>query len=497
MNQLADWFEENIEYSGDVTLNFYGTLGQSHGYGRVYLDNNRKWRLEIKNNSFERSENKNHIILDMSQKQGVKNICLPLKFGKYQASNDIGYNINFSDMSEMTLSPHYSEFKAYETNKPAFLVVPLFNFTCDAFQEREDNVKHLLTVSKHSLKRIIYFGKETHSHFLELLPEYDNILAKLDNNEIHSAITAVLVLSLSTLPERFLKFEKNDLMDVIRFVSVCSKSVVGASWYEYRDEEGNLIRRIQGNWDVVRYTKTIPIIKSDSDDFKQLLDTWLESDLFGNTRFRILLRHIQMSTADEQTLEDGFVLIIYAFELLSRLLQIENHDLKEKLDDITIRSVNQILQNASTEINRLDRGSSDPNALEEIAYRVIHTPLGKANSFGMAICEICQKRELIDEFIANQVCGPGKLFPNFSSWSKLLTSIRGDLIHNGYLDYSGHHDISYFIQLRNHLFDLLVRIALHLIGYKGRYNSELWRTNINVDWLKREMGPEVLRYGKV
>ena len=120
--------------------------------------------------------------------------------------------------------------------------------------------------------------------------------------------------------------------------------------------------------------------------------------------------------------------------------------------------------------------------------------------FGLSVVDLLEQFNLPDSDIIDAYFQTNSREDGITSWNALISKYRGIVIHDGYFNFRGNEysfkDVWTVIQ---HLHDLLARILLISLGYKGKYQPTVINvavTGYSVDWVKPNTLPGFLGYAK-
>jgi hypothetical protein len=83
------------------------------------------------------------------------------------------------------------------------------------------------------------------------------------------------------------------------------------------------------------------------------------------------------------------------------------------------------------------------------------------------------------------------------TWAKVVSELRQDTVHEGYLEFEKNHDIRATFSILRHLHDLLARLILTECGYQGTYNPAVasWTSAAPITWVTPSLKPAKLGFG--
>jgi hypothetical protein len=198
------------------------------------------------------------------------------------------------------------------------------------------------------------------------------------------------------------------------------------------------------------------------------------------------------------TIVDALASLYRAFEILCKENGLHLTNLLKEVDEGYKLQIKQILKQASSEIKQISNSITDASLIsqksniEKIAERVIQSQ-NQVNDTGLAIEKLLSKLGFHDANILNQHYAS---HPRIDSkkWHQLLSYCRGVAMHDIRIDDSYLDDL---LIVKDHLYDILVRIVFYLIGYHEIYTSIFTRNTsdeISVSWVDANLPASRLGY---
>jgi hypothetical protein len=174
------------------------------------------------------------------------------------------------------------------------------------------------------------------------------------------------------------------------------------------------------------------------------------------------------------------------------LLQELSGDEQDAVREVLSRAAGEIRQRARQVA--LGGRTQEAARLSQIAQRSEQTPVGKDNSFGIAVIDLLARFGLKDADVADryfQSRTPPK------SWSGVLSRLRGATLHEGGLDMSdAAQEVGNVVAVWQHLHDVLGRIVLKMVGYSGEYQPTVIHATASeaLDWVEALFNAQRLGY---
>lgn len=118
---------------------------------------------------------------------------------------------------------------------------------------------------------------------------------------------------------------------------------------------------------------------------------------------------------------------------------------------------------------------------------------GDELDFGITVSQLLQRFDLKDGDVMERYYSK---LSGGTTWEGLLSSIRGEVIHEGAIHVDGRAEIVSWFQFSRHLHDICKRIVLLEIGYKGTYaaSNVSWSGTYELDRIKPSTNTEQLGY---
>lgn len=417
--------------------------------------------------------------------------------GHYQGSKIIWYGGSYNRPPHDIVQPDVTDliYRAKDSGIPKFYVLPLIGFQADYLPLPElESHPLVLNPSRPEALKIAISGKDA---FIQpLQPEEDGIAAVLVS-EIPSCPDA----DPTSVAEQF-PFE---ILSALRFAT---GSQASSPWLELRDASGQLSARI--------HMRAGHSLQTEGHSFLEWIHHGKSSGLDAFlTCFMSLEEHLRQwlqvamnlcvaGTPGSSTVDDNLVPLFRAFELF---ISKQKHLGKEPLGRVDLRSLlspiaRSGLDVATTEFRkaisamrkaaRADCRTTDDRIFERIESRISN--VDKSDS------DIGQVLKLL----VNRVGLPDldtldSIFPVLfggRGWARVVSDLRQDALHEGYVEFRQKHNISLTFQVLRHLHDLLARLIFITCGYEGSYNPGVggWKASVPIRWVTPGIEPERLGF---
>lgn len=441
---------------------------------------------------------------------------------KIYSFNVIGGVVNEGEL-KITFKPTRLICKTKNPNPPKYWAVPLVNFVSDFSTMIPELAKHPLRIyydgdlpddipedkyqfalmKSQNKNRLIGFNYLDKPAFIERLPDYKARIEKLENGKLPVTMTSVMVGSIGQndpSPENYEAWFPFRLLDLLSFVTGRSVSL---SWIEFLDENGDLVYRFHGWFDTPSYVRGIKVIDEGIHRGTGLLLTnAMKSEDINQSFLRTAMVLTTKGGKGQQTMEDQLGSLCRALETLCVNYGIRIQNLLELLDDKNRQNIQKIITNSAKEVQKVLSTLSNNNPQRNIVNRIHARLTNVANidkQFGQAVVELLDKFNMPDAKLIDQYFEKYPRKDGISSWAGLISKIRGDVVHAGYMDFrGGTYEFEDVWTVQAHLHEILVRILLKILGYSGKYQPTTYgaATGQTVDWVTERTHPGLLGFGK-
>lgn len=547
MLAATNWFSTRFDYHGPARIEFEKLGGWMEGDGRVRIVDSDDFEIEVSVSALgaddkltfglqelltgtppARTENGPSLgINPMGNRCKLISIACP--DGRFVADKGIYFTSgNFWVGSDKSTTLKYRarscRFEPAKPRRAQYWILPLTNFLSSFPEHRPELVHHPMRMrspepiptglsgekreiaemlAKHNDRVISFtlFGKPA---FIERLPDYDKRMKRLTSGRRPHHITAVMV---GQVPEDrtgdWARAEEWFPLDLLLLLDLACGHQVGATWIEFRDADRALAGRVHLN-------RVQPIYVPGhcsldgwiTPHIGHLLETGGRSPEFRESYLQVALQYVVKGGQRGHTLEDEMIYFLRAIECFCGRHRTRVRPLLDGLVPDTARRVRELLGEAANRIEGLGRDTEttaeETESLRRIAERTRTTPISMDEKFGKAVVQVIEQLGFVDVQIAEAyLCeNPG---PDGRSWAALLSYYRGVTVHETYLDVrGGKHDYKEVVVLLVHLHDLLIRMILKSLEFKGTYNPVVFlgKGAEGVDWVKPTTAAWSLGYGR-
>ena len=365
----------------------------------------------------------------------------------------------------------------------------------DASAIEKRYVEHQATASSY----LIGFMYNDQPGFIEPVPKYRKYVKDIESGKLRNAQTAVMVGSAKNL--------KNELdpIELLPVLGITTGHLIGASWYELRDESSHLLSRFHANFGGSDYGYGRAAIDSrlQKGGIGDLLTQASKSPHYGGSQMRAVMRNLSGSLSGHDVSTMLFYVcaaldVLYSYlvpnPLTVQLLPVRKKEIEKILDDARIKIL-QIENKLSWETKE---EKEEGEALKTIANKVRSQPLNSRVVFEDKVIALLSFFEFEDQAVMNRYFTSLGLEP--SGWKEMIKHYRNRTMHYAYYP-----EKTFFLPedkseqeiatILFHLHDILLRCVLKLLEYEGEYYASTLPFHPKpVDWVKGDISPELLGY---
>jgi hypothetical protein len=187
-------------------------------------------------------------------------------------------------------------------------------------------------------------------------------------------------------------------------------------------------------------------------------------------------------------IEDSITDLVKALDNLCKARGFVTQDLLGRLDHDNHQSVVSILEEARKGLgvvlaeNSAKGQQAQADILNTVVSRVVNAT-SKSRDFGIAVKDLLTDLGLHDAEVLDLHYGSLGLG---QSWAGILSAVRGEVIHNGFLRIKDVRSLRSWFEFSRHLHDLCKRIILREAKYGGLYQASTnpWQGEYAVDRVK-------------
>lgn len=204
------------------------------------------------------------------------------------------------------------------------------------------------------------------------MPDYGKRV-KLVRRRRSRRVTAVMVGPAHVPTVEWSDFAGLFPLDILSMLSLATGTSVGAPWLEFRDEKGDLVRRVHICFGAGRYDRAHPALNSYllRNGPGYLVGKMLAATDRGKKYLRVAINHA-LATIRRGTLESRFISLCRGFETLCRHHGFINQDLAARLEPAQQAVLKAVLQEVARKIRAMQKAEADAGrkaVLETIASR--------------------------------------------------------------------------------------------------------------------------------
>jgi hypothetical protein len=525
--EINNWFTDQLDYEGYGYVEFSDPQGIAEGPVTIRFDEFGKTSVEMKVEKIipkplhplfffnkTKTTQEGTEVLAFGSADSKKNPCEKLTVttskGTFFTHGKVFYDSRFGN-GDLNFLHALLQFESKDSGNAKYWVLPLSNFLSH-FVEFDPSLEHhplrILTfpdgkeLSGEENLRLILFNFANTKGFIEPLVDYEERKRKLEEGEVESLITSVMVGEIGSNSIEISDIYKCFFWDFLFLLSFATGTEVESPWIELRDDQGNLVRRIHLRFSLPKIMEKRHVIlkelifpRTPDTGIGVLLTQVQASESFKKPQLRILLQYIlQGGPSTISSMEDRMAYLCIGLDGLCRYYGVTTKNLEKGLASNYASTVKKILKNASEEIQQLAAltdDSSQIDILATIAKRTKDTPAGTAKEFGLAVVDLIALFEFHDAEVVRD-----HYITQKRNWPKTLSYYRGVVLHEGYFGSAESIDYNDVIVIMNHLHDIMVRIAFKIAGYTGNYQPTVRSANAlyPLDWVTSSSLPSQLGY---
>jgi hypothetical protein len=369
---------------------------------------------------------------------------------------------------------------------------------------RDRYLAHPLRVS--ATLPITRFTMGSEIGFVENVPEYEELVESQGKGDRTPHITAALVGPVCGGISSWSEIRDWFPFGMLNLLGLSSGSRVGAPWVEFYDENGALAQRSHIQLGTSLYEVGDEFINDiiHSGGLGELITCALNSNEFDQAYITIALNHLILGNRYSQALEDKVGHFCRALDSLASHFGFDVQNLLDGIGEEDKAEVRNILRDAREKIRKLatkrkEGGESQiASTLDRIAERAAATPATTDRNFGLAVLDLIKRFQMHDAAVAGAYYaahprGDGR------SWAALLSHYRGLSLHGGAFRFEPGEDSPVEVfRFANHLGDIVIRIVLKILGYRGEYQDKnaKWADSRSLDWVTPDTPAIQLGFGR-
>lgn len=434
-----------------------------------------------------------------------------------------------------------SQFDAIHAKPAKYWVMPLVNYVPELAIDLHHTQSHPLRIcptpaipeglspeelhravwTAHSRNALIVFQFNGQPGFIELLPDFETRQATLLKGQERTT-TAVMI---GEIGSETIDFDDVDNWFPFNFLSLLGFTIgttVGATGIEFRDEEVHLVRRIHAFIEDAAFTKHTrhqAIREMLHAGTGPLLTAFADFTAHGNQERLHLGKAIaQLARCGlyDRGMNDTILYICRSLDVL--------YDGHVQQGNISFDSVANHLQDVYTDIFNLQQSAvnlvqrkrekaqkesaADPASqdkqnktialqrIEGYVSNILNLRIQEAGEFGSKAAILLDKYGFPDAAIMEKHYRANPQRYGQRTWLGDLSHLRNRLAHGGTISIRNDKELEDAAWIMRHLHDITTRIALHILGYTGKYQPTVLDGNDpqTIDWVKDHFTAAELGY---
>ncbi len=440
--EINSWFTDQLDYAGYGCAEFSDPQGLAKGPVRIRVDELGKTSVEMKVEKIVPQHphplfffNKPKMTKEGTEVLAIgsdskRNMCTKLTVttseGNFSTHGDVPYDSRCIN-ADTTLNFHsLLQFESKDSGNAKYWVLPLSNFL-SGFAEFDTSLEHhplrIFTFPGReelqqeersrlmggTLNHLILFDFANTKGFIEPLVDYEERKRKLEEGEVESLITSVMVGEIGPNSIEISDIDNWFPWDFLLLLSFATGTEVESPWIEFRDEKGNLVRRVHHRVSLPKITKNRHVIlkewvfpRTPDTGIGVLLTQVQTSESFRKTHLRVFLKYILKGGRSTRLMEERMMYLCIGLDGLCKHYKVDTQDFRNGLDSNHVSSIDMVLKKASEEILQLSNApsltgdSSQRDMLARIAKRTEQAPIGKDKAFGLAVVDLLNLFDLPD-----------------------------------------------------------------------------------------------------
>lgn len=534
-----NWFLTHIEYQGHGKAKFEDPKGILEGHVLIRFDEFGNYIVEMDVENCKPDQPLQFDLLEFfSAEKPIKengeieftpnlgsNKCISLivetSDGIYSTTRNIIYNpiISFSsnNQSKVVFYIAKSQFDVKQERVPSYWVMPLFNFVSE-FQQRnsqldnhplrirprQDDMQNTTSLAERRKllfsRNLITFTFKNNLGFIQPLLDFSKRKNILYSGQSQCVITAVMICEVDCQSIDIENLNTWLPLGFLSLLSLATGTEVTSPWVEFRDVNGEIVKRIHRNFVKPTFSKGHTTISEVTHQGTGCLLTCAQSSPhYCKQPLGSVLSDLVQSSSGNFTIEDKLNKICRAFDYLCKYYNLDTQNLLLELDSNNQKFVKNTLQSAAKNIRDIAKTTTDPQQsklLKKIADKTINAS-NKDRDFGLAVTDLLKRLGLHDEAIINSHYQSNPRNDGTQHWSGVISNYRGIVVHKGDFGFQvGTYDVHDVVRITHHLHDILVRIVFQMLGYNGTYQPTMIRVPVKkpVDWVKSNLSAKELGY---
>lgn len=537
--KVNPWYSTNVEYQGKGFAKFLDPEGIVEGNATIRFNEFGESNIELTIEKYSSTlplqfglhqllEKGKPVKTQSGWAMGIGddlNPCIEFKLeteqGVFHAGGNNGNQITSSDIflgeigEKLIFNIYNSEFQTSNTNEPKYWVLPLSNFIstfrqsnpyCDKHPLRiyptpsipdnlaEEDKSNAIWVAN-SKNNLIYFTLGKNANFIERLPDYANRIERLIAGKEREIITALMVGEIDIDSEIDNWEEWGGFDFLLLLLGLASGSEVGAPWIEFRDANGNLVRRVHKKLGHSPFSKGHQVI---DERFHSGVGYFISksylSPAYNSSFLRVVIKNLIRGGLNSNSVEMKMRYLSVALDNLCDEYKVKKPLVPGKKYK---KDIATILKSAQKDIDKLARqAESQKDSLDAFVLRKISAQVSSAKTiatgFGENVASLVGIFNMPDIEIMEKFYEANPRSDKRKKWQDVISFYRGISMHKYF---TSDRDFEDAIKVLYHLQDILVRIVFRILEYDGTYQPPMKsKNNYSVDWVKPETPARKLGY---
>lgn len=266
---------------------------------------------------------------------------------------------------------------------------------------------------------------------------------------------------------------------------------VTAPWIELRGEDGKLIRRFfyrlghRLTDDGFRAFSPVNECQGDS-GMSAFLKAFFSAPAGKRDSLIVPINLMRSGAPGSFNIEDSITDLIKALDNLCKSHGLTTQELLSRLEKDNQQRISAVLDETRARLlairsDNAANGRHDQAEVLGVIVSKVASSTTTSRDFGIAVKDLLKGLGLHDGDVLDRHFRG--LAEQDTSWAGLLSAVRGDVIHKGFLQMRDNHALRTWFEFARHLHDLCKRIVLREVGYRGFYQASTnpWVGNYSVD----------------
>jgi hypothetical protein len=269
---------------------------------------------------------------------------------------------------------------------------------------------------------------------------------------------------------------------------------ITAPWIEVRSEDGQLLRRFFHRVGRRSSEEGFGALSPVNEHMQHsgigpFLNAFYSISSERRHSLLVPLNLIRSGAPGSFNIDDSITDLIKALDNLCKGHSLTTQDLFKRLEKDNQQHIRTVLDDTRGKLLTIRSDNASSRRQEQVdILNVIVSKVASATTssrdFGIAVKDLLKTLGLHDsEVLDSYYQGLGQ---QERSWAGILSAVRGEVIHNGFLRIKDRRALRSWFDFARHLHDLCKRIILREVDYQGFYQASTnpWRGEYSVDRVK-------------